>query len=432
MGRSGGATAPAFISVDSIRRGSGYNMGSLTPRSPEQEDNVHQTSVLKNLAIVLVALATAAGCSDTVTGPGTESPSAPSLSGGGPGGLSDAVGEVIATGLNNPRHLALGPDGSLYVAEAGLGAGSEATGVQEGLGFTGSVTVIERPASARPGQHRMLTGLVSAAMNEEGDLETVGADGIAFPGREEDDPMYLSFGAHGPSGLGLLVQYPLSGTATTVADVGSASFDWTGDHADLWEEFPDANPYGVLALPGHLYVVDAAANTLNEVMPDGEVRVLAYFPNYADIGGIRDAVPTCVAQGPDGALYIGTLALVERFQLGSGQALVYRVDPAETNPDDLDTILHVATVWTGGFDTISSCAFAPNGDFYATEMFGGDDYSGDVVRVPFRHPDEKDRFGGGQVVNPTGIAVGQGGIYVSSVGSSTEAGAGQVTRFSMR
>jgi hypothetical protein len=165
-------------------------------------------------------------------------------------------------------------------------------------------------------------------------------------------------------------------------------------------------------------------------MPGGDVRVLAYFRNYSDIGGIRDAVPTSIARGPDGALYIGTLALAERFSIGSGQAIVYRVDPAQTDPDDLDTILHVATVWADGFDTITSCAFAPNGDFYATEMFGGASFNGDVVRVPFNDPGHKDRFGEGQVTLPTGIAVGQGGIYVSSFGNSTQAGTGQVVRFS--
>lgn len=384
---------------------------------------------LQGLAAALAGAVALAACTDTPTDIPDELPSASAFVVGS--GNHQPASDVIATGLDNPRHLAIGPDGSLYVAEAGLGAGNEADGVQEGLGFTGSLTVVERPASARPTQHRLLTGLVSAAMVEEegGDPEAIGADGLGFASRAHDAPMYVSFGGHGPAGLGLLVEYASDGSATTVADVGAASIDWTGDHADLWEEFPDANPYGVLAIPGHLYVVDAAANTLNEVMPDGDVDVLAYFPNYADIGGIRDAVPTCVAQGPDGALYVGTLALAERFAMGPGQALVYRVDPAETDPDDLNTILSVATVWADGFDTISACTFSPSGDFYATEMFGGQGFAGRVVRVPFDHPDQKQRFGEGEVVLPTGIAAGVGGVYVSSFGSSTEAGAGQVVRF---
>jgi hypothetical protein len=87
-------------------------------------------------------------------------------------------------------------------------------------------------------------------------------------------------------------------------------------------------------------------------------------------------------------------------------------------------------VWAGGFDTISAIAFDPDGEyFYAAEMFGGDDFNGDVVRVPFSNPDHKERFGHGQVTLPTGIAVGPGGVYVSSFGNSTQAGTGQVVRF---
>jgi hypothetical protein len=33
-------------------------------------------------------------------------------------------GTVIANGLNNPRDVAIAPDGSLYIAEAGVPAGS--------------------------------------------------------------------------------------------------------------------------------------------------------------------------------------------------------------------------------------------------------------------------------------------------------------------
>ncbi len=384
--------------------------------------------LMRDVVVVLVSGVTLAACSEAPTDPTTRDESVPAFE-REETGHDGLAGEVIATGLDNPRHLAIGPRGALYVAEAGLGAGNEAEGVQEGLGFTGSVTVIERPRSARPKQHRILTGLVSAAIEEGGEVQTIGPDGIGFASRAAHAPLYVSFGGVGPFGLGLLVEYSGDGVATTIADVGAASIDWTTDHADLWEEFPDANPYGMLAVPDHLYVVDAAANTLVEVLRNGEVHVLAYFPNYADIGGLRDAVPTCVARGPDGALYIGTLALEERFVQGPGQALVYRVDPSDTDPEDLGRILAVATVWASGFDTISACTFAPNGDFLATEMFAGEMFSGDVVRVPFRHPDRKYRFGEGQVVLPTGIAAGVGAVYVSSFGSSIEAGAGQVVRF---
>src|SRR4030095_4718183 len=53
----------------------------------------------------LVGLALALGCSGAALG--------------GP-----YVTTVLATGLNNPRGLSFGPDGALYIAEAGIAAGS--------------------------------------------------------------------------------------------------------------------------------------------------------------------------------------------------------------------------------------------------------------------------------------------------------------------
>jgi hypothetical protein len=377
----------------------------------------------RSVAALLGAAAVAA-CADTPTPTPTELKPTAELS---REGTRIAHAEVIATGLNNPRQLAIGPRGSLYVTEAGLGAGSPEAGVVAGLGFTGSVTRIDRPASARPDQQRILTGLASAASIQDGNLQVVGADGIGFDNRAANAPMYVSFGAHGGPGLGLFVRYADDGTSTVLGDVGGTDFAWTGLHPELGEDLPDADPYGLLALPRHRYVVDAGANTLDEVGPDGQVRILAFFPSYASLGGVSDAVPTCVARGPDGALYIGTLALAELFAKGPGQALVYRLDPDLADPNDFNKVLNIAQVWARDFDSISSCTFAPNGDFLATEMFANG--TGDVVRVPFRHPDQKLRFGQGEVTLPTGIAVGGGAIYVSNVGTSTTAGTGQVLRF---
>lgn len=52
-------------------------------------------------------------------------------------------------------------------------------------------------------------------------------------------------------------------------NVGSFDYEWTDEHQWLpfWD-FLDANPYGVLVVPGHVYVVDAGANTLDAVTPD--------------------------------------------------------------------------------------------------------------------------------------------------------------------
>ena len=121
-------------------------------------------------------------------------------------------------------------------------------------------------------------------------------------------------------------------------------------------DFPDANPYGILAKPGRIYVTDAGANTLNIVRPNGSIEIVAYFPNNR----IADSTPTCVAEGPDGALYIGTLALADSLVFGPS-GIVYRVDPSQLDPNNLSTVLNVAKPWATGLWPINGCAFGPDG-----------------------------------------------------------------------
>lgn len=341
-------------------------------------------------------------------------------------GVSTTPGQVIASGLNNPRGLSLGSDNTLYVTEAGLGSGNASVGVQPGIGATGSITAIRRPGSSNPGKSRVVTGLPSAAALEQGQLEAIGPDGISTWGDGARSGFDTIIGANSGPGLGELLRVSNTGSSTAIANVGAAGLAWTGQYQNApWAptgQWPDSNPYGVLVAGSHTYVVDAGANTLDEVLSNGTVQVLAYFPNTP----FSDVVPTCVAQGPDGALYVGTLALADYFAAGPGTANIYRVNPKATNPSNLSTVLSAATVWATGFSTVTGCTFDKHGNFYAAEMFAGA-----VVEAPFAHPATgRTVIGKGQLVQPNGVAVdNNGAIYVSSGSDSTSAGAGSVVRF---
>jgi hypothetical protein len=355
----------------------------------------------------------------------------------------------IAVGLNNPRGLAFGPDGTLYVAEAGLGAGNGAGGVGLGVGLTGSLGKISDISAAQPTYTRFITGLASSATADG----VVGPDGVSLIGNgnlsiimAESTSAIRTENPDAPAAVlvqfGRLLQASQGGKWRAVADVGGVDFDWTAQNANQpWaprQQFPDANPYAVLALPGHQYVADAGANTIDEVKEDGSLRIIAYVPNpllpFGPGGAlvpIADSVPTCVAQGPEGYLHVGTLAFAPYFASGKHpQSKIYRIDPNRS-----DIFLTEADVWAGGFNPITGCGFGRDA-FYVTEFFtAGFGTPGDVIRLEVNADGSagtRRAMGVHALVAPNGFAAGpDGSIYVSnfSVFPGVNAGpTGQVVR----
>lgn len=323
---------------------------------------------------------------------------------------------VVVGGLNSPRGLTFGPGGRLYVAQAGSG------------GANGKISEISNPLASTPVVRDVAIGLISAVHTEG---EAVGVDGISALGNGNIYAiMALSNEALGfPSPFGHLMQVSQNGQIRDLANVGNFDFDWSKAHLNLAPDFPDADPYAVLALPDRIYVADAASNTLDLVRPDGSIQILAYFPENA----LADSTPTCIAQGPDGALYVGTLALVDSIVFGPS-AKVYRVDPKEADPSRLLTVLNLATLWTDGLGPINGCAFGPDGSFYVSEFFTVPAFAnGDVVKIPFDRPDQHISLTGGKLLFPAGVAVGSDGtVFVSNGSAELPSGQGQVVRLTAK
>jgi sugar lactone lactonase YvrE len=296
------------------------------------------------------------------------------------------VTTVVPGGLDNPRALSFDWKGDLFVAEAGHGsepAGSFCpvkgpTGETECVGFTSGVSKIEPGGTP----HRVLTGKVSIA-DEHGGGAT-GVDGVsvhegALFAVETGSPDIVPPTFKGEAAeeakeqLGALFEGP-----RIVANVGHFDFRWSGEHKSLVEEetpegkrsqFPDANPYAVLATDSGEWVIDAASNTLDWVSRRGEVKVVEFFPNPP----LRDAVPTCVSRGPDGALYVGELTGVGN---GPGKSVVWRVEQGEE-----------PQVWATGLTAVTGCGWDADGEFYAVEFstLGWETFkpeTGALVQVP--------------------------------------------------
>ena len=90
--------------------------------------------------------------------------------------------DVVATGLDSPRHLAFGSRGDLFVAESGRGGSGPCFAGGEGpacMGATGAVTKVDRWGR----QSRIVEGLASYA-NTPGNLNAIGPHGITVLGAD--------------------------------------------------------------------------------------------------------------------------------------------------------------------------------------------------------------------------------------------------------
>jgi hypothetical protein len=341
---------------------------------------------------------------------------------------------VVASNLDNPRGLAWSR-GHVYVAEAGRG-GTDCpagmTGPSGGplcFGRTGSLAMLHDGVATA-----VLTGLISESDIPGG----LAAEGIAAVAAAERGGLRVLFGesvagfAAGltdgatltdentvalTSQLGMLKK--VEGSSTTVlSNVGDADFTWTALHKNLVPtQFPDSNPNALAIVGDMTYVVDAGANTLVTVDRYGTVMERAFFPNPP----AADAVPTCIAVGPDHNLYIGQLAPGAALNTGN----VYRYEIAS----------RTFSVWKTGFNVVDGCGFDKHGNFYAVEFQANGfnpgptgNPAGDIVKITPNGT--RSVLGAGKLFFPQGFAMDPAGnIYVSnwSIMTGTPAGPGAPT-----
>ncbi|ACZ43300.1 conserved hypothetical protein [Thermobaculum terrenum ATCC BAA-798] len=273
---------------------------------------------------------------------------------------------IVATGLNNPRHLAFGPDGAIYIAEAGKGGSGPCVNGPEGrtcFGNTGSITKIWHG-----GQARVVRGLPSAASPDGSfaigphDVSAIWSSIQVQDHRALDYFVLIGGGflrpALGKSGVnfGRLIKIRPDGVRRSKADLWTyeKQHDPAGDGAD-------SNPYSLLTLRGRHIIADAGGNSLLKVRrSDGRISTLATFPKRMVPGPdgqlVRmDPVPTSVDQGPDRAYYVGELT---GFPFPKFGARVYRVMYG-----------HEREVYARRFTNIIDVAWGPDNSLYVLEMF---------------------------------------------------------------
>lgn len=336
-------------------------------------------------------------------------------------------GTVIADGLNNPRGIAVGPDGSVYVAEAGTG-GPQSVTIGEmtlHIGNTGQVTQIMPDGSKRV--------VAREFFSAELDGEVSGLHGLTYgQGALWAVTVGTLDAPQPPPGTGALLRIdPATGASTTVADIQAYEKQHNPDGFAI-----NSNPYGVAAGPdGMIYVADAGANAILRVNPaGGAVSLLALIPGIAlppgmappggnpDRGGANeiDPVPTNLAFGADGALYVSLLT-GGPFPPGASKVLRVTMDGKISDA-------------AAGLTMLTDVERGPDGAWYVAQFAefsftstppGPIPGSGQVLRV--KAGGQQEVVAGG-LMFPNMIAFdGSGNLYVTT--NSVIPNAGQVVRY---
>jgi hypothetical protein len=346
---------------------------------------------------------------------------------------------TLAMGLEGPRGLRFGPDGNLYVAEAGSG-GTHSTkgqcpqvpGPPGGPGpDTGGLTA--RISKISPGGKvtTVASGFPSVSIGAGGVNGTIGVADVVFL----DGDLYALVGGGGCShgnpnskdSSGIAKVDLKSGSWHLIADIGA----WLKTHPAKYESMDDFEPdgtlYSLIAHDGRLLTVEPNHGQVISVTKSGEIKQVIDIS--ASEGHI---VPTSIATR-DGSLFVGNLNL---FPIDPQWARILTI--SRSDQDDFDNLppglqpAHGYRIVSSkaGFTTVVAVDFGPDGLLYVLELSDGAGSPtpglGKVVRVKRSGAIED------VVINlsvPTGMTFGPDGrLYVSNLGAAP-AGAGQILRF---
>jgi sugar lactone lactonase YvrE len=337
---------------------------------------------------------------------------------------------VWVTGLNGPRGLKFGPDGKLYVAEAGTGGTTSTAGVCTQViapvgPYTGGNTSRISSINSAGTRTTVASGFPST-IDAMGDISGV-AD-LAFL----DETLYALEGgagcSHGDSlPNGLYSVNTKTGSWKLVANLS----EFIQTHMVKYPNPPDFEPdgtfYSMVEFHNRLYAVEPNHGQIVSIGMDGSMA------SVMDVSASQGHIVPTAITARDGQFYLGNLNL---FPIQPNYARIQTLGYAECSQvaapglDDTGAVhsLHILSS-KAGFTTVVGTEFGPDGLLYVLELSDAAGYptpgDGKVVRVKADGDIEDVATG---LVVPTAMTFGPDGkLYVSNFGAAPP-GTGQIVR----